>query len=216
MKILVVDDHVLIREALRAILGELDDKAVLIEAADARQAARCMAGHPDLELILLDLSLPDRDGFELLAEWHVRCPTVSVVVLSASRDRDDIVRALDLGASGFVPKSASRDVMLRAFELIFAGGVYVPPEALDRPRPPAHTDSLPPAFELGITERQREVLALMMQGKSNKVICRELDIAEATVKNHITPILKALKASSRTEAVIFAGALAPASSRRRG
>jgi DNA-binding NarL/FixJ family response regulator len=126
-------------------------------------------------------------------------------VLSASKDRDSVTKALDLGALGFIPKSASRAVMMSALQLVFAGGVYVPPEILQRPQkaPMSALVSAPMSpSELGLTERQIDVLALMMQGKSNKAVCRELDLAEATVKNHITAILRALKVTNRTEAVI--------------
>ena len=220
MKILVVDDHVLIREALRGVLTELRADAAIIEAPDSRQAMQRIAENPDLELILLDLNLPDRSGFEVLAELRERHPAISVVMLSASNDRDDIARALDLGALGFIPKSAQRAVMLGAFKLIFSGGIYVPPEILGRPHPaPAiqpRSGRPPSAAELGLTERQMDVLALMMQGKSNKAICRVLDLAEPTVKNHVTAILKALKVSNRTEAVIAAGALGLAPPRDAG
>jgi DNA-binding NarL/FixJ family response regulator len=170
-----------------------------------------IAENPDLELILLDLHLPDRSGFDVLAELRERHPAISVVVLSGSDERDHVARALDLGALGFIPKSAQREVMLSAFNLIFAGGIYVPPEILARretaPALPARPAKPVSAAELGLTERQMDVLALMMQGKSNKAICRVLDLAEPTVKNHVTAILKALKATNRTEAVIAAGAL---------
>jgi DNA-binding NarL/FixJ family response regulator len=125
------------------------------------------------------------------------------------------MKALDLGAIGFIPKSAKREVMLGAFNLIFAGGIYIPPEILDRRQvvPAAsQAGSTQPkrrvsAAELGLTERQMEVLILMMQGKSNKAICRVLDLAEQTVKIHVSAILKALKAQNRTEAVMAAAAL---------
>jgi DNA-binding NarL/FixJ family response regulator len=215
MKILVVDDHVLIREALRGVLRELKRDADIVEAANSRFAMQRVEENPDLELVLLDLNLPDRSGFDVLAELRERHPAISVVVLSASDDRDNVARALDLGALGFIPKSAQREVMLSAFKLIFAGGIYVPPEILARPQPPrpAPTLSADAAAKLGLTERQMDVLALMMQGKSNKAICRALDLAEPTVKNHVTAILKALNASNRTEAVIAAGALGLGSSR---
>jgi DNA-binding NarL/FixJ family response regulator len=210
MKILVVDDHVLIREALRGVLKELDAGVTVVEAPDSRQAMQRIAEHPDLALVLLDLNLPDRHGFEVLAELRDRYPAVSVIMLSASRDREDIAKALDLGALGFVPKSAQREVMLNAFKLVVSGGIYVPPEILTKPQrsalTPAPARPSSPA-ELGLTERQLDVLTLMMQGKSNKAICRALNVAEPTVKNHVTAILKALKASNRTEAVIAAGAL---------
>jgi DNA-binding NarL/FixJ family response regulator len=212
MKVLVVDDHVLIREALRGVLKELKGNAQILEAPDARNAKQRIADNADLELVLLDLHLPDGSGFDLLAELRERRPEVSVVMLSASNDRDDIARALKLGALGFIPKSAHRDVMLSAFKLIFSGGIYVPPEILaprDAPSIANQTAALPRgiAADLGLTDRQLDVLNLMMQGKSNKAICRALDLAEPTVKNHVTAILKALNASNRTEAVIAAGAL---------
>ena len=196
MKILVVDDHVLIREALRGLFRDLKPDAVVLEAADAAQAVARLAEQPDIALILLDLSLPDRDGLGLLAELRARHPAVSVVVLSGFADRANVMRALDQGALGFIPKSAGREVMTSALSLVFSGGVYIPPEILW---------SKPPA-DLGLTGRQVDVLALMMQGKSNKAICRRLDLAEATVKNHVTAILKALGVSNRTEAVLTASA----------
>lgn len=210
MKILLIDDHALIREALRGVIKELKSEATVIEAADWRQAMSHIEDGAEPDLILLDLQLPERDGLEILAELRERHPSIVVVVLSARQDRASVTRALELGAIGFIPKSASREVMLSALNLIFAGGMYIPPEILDRP-PSASPVTAPAgarvsATELGLTERQMDVLALMMQGRSNKLICRALDLAEATVKNHVTAILKALKASNRTEAVIAAAA----------
>jgi DNA-binding NarL/FixJ family response regulator len=209
MKILLVDDHVLIRDALRGVLKELAGDATVLEAADCRQAMRLIEAHPDLHLILLDLNLPDRDGFELLADLRKRYGTISLVVLSALNDRQNVVKALDLGALGFIPKSAPRDVMVNALRLIFAGGIYIPPEALGRPSKSRHSGAglgVSPA-DLGFTGRQIEVLALMMQGRSNKAISRILNVAEPTVKHHVTAILKALKVANRTEAVIAVGSL---------
>jgi DNA-binding NarL/FixJ family response regulator len=204
MKILVVDDHVLIREALRGLFRELKPDAVVFEAADAAQATALLAEQPDIALILLDLSLPDRDGLGLLAELRALHPAISVVVLSGFADRANVMRALDQGALGFIPKSAGREVMTSALSLVFSGGVYIPPEILASKSPTAKLQ-LPPS-DLGLTGRQGDVLALMMQGKSNKAICRRLDLAEATVKNHVTAILKALGVSNRTEAVLAASA----------
>jgi len=214
MKILIIDDHALIREALRGVIKEIKSEATIVEAADWRQALPHVEEGAEPDLILLDLQLPERDGLEILAELRERHPSIVVVVLSARQDRASVARALELGAIGFIPKSASREVMLSALNLIFAGAIYIPPEILDRPEPTAAQPVLttaPPgrrvtAAELGLTERQMDVLALMMQGRSNKLICRALELAEATVKNHVTAILKALKASNRTEAVIAATA----------
>jgi DNA-binding NarL/FixJ family response regulator len=216
VKILAVDDHALIREALRGVLKELKSDATVLEASSCSQAMQVIAEHPDLELILLDLNLPDRDGFSVLTELGERYPEISVVVLSAQQDRGSVVRALDLGALGFIPKSGQREVMVSALQLVFAGGIYIPPEILARDEPSArqrdekqpatNRPSVSPA-DLRLTERQVDVLSLMMQGKSNKAICRVLNLAEPTVKNHVTAILKALEVSNRTEAVIAVGEL---------
>jgi DNA-binding NarL/FixJ family response regulator len=210
VKILVVDDHALIREALRGILNELKSGVSVLEASDCGQAMQLVAEHPDLKLILLDLNLPDREGFSVLAELRELYPGISVVVLSGQNDRSSVIKALDLGALGFIPKSGQREVMLGALQLVFAGGIYIPPEILTREEasaaPPqvakqTNRPRVSPA-DLGLTGRQLDVLALMMQGKSNKAICRVLNLAEPTVKNHVTAILKALEVSNRTEAVI--------------
>ena len=212
MKILIVDDHALIRDALRGVLKELAQEATVLEAADSRQAMHLVEANPDLHLILLDLNLPDRDGFAVLADLRRRHATISLVVLSASDDRDSILRAIDLGALGFIPKSAPHDVIVNALRLVFSGGVYIPPEALARTRTetreakPAAQRPMSPA-DCGLTERQIEVLALMMEGKSNKAISRLLDVAEPTVKHHVTAVLKALNVTNRTEAVIAVGSL---------
>jgi len=209
MKVLLVDDHVLIRDALRGVLRELTDQATVLEAANFGQAMCLIESHPDLHLILLDLNLPDRDGFATLADLRKRYATISVVVLSAFHDRDNIIRALDLGALGFIPKSAPREVMVNALRLVFAGGIYIPPEALavvENVERPVARRAVSPA-DVGFTERQMEVLALMMQGKSNKAISRILNVAEPTVKHHVTAILRGLKVANRTEAVIAVGSL---------
>jgi DNA-binding NarL/FixJ family response regulator len=203
MKILVVDDHVLIREALRGLFRELKPDATVLEAEDASRTTELLVEQPDIALILLDLNLPDRDGLVLLAELRARHPGIPVIVLSGFPDRANVVRALDHGAVGFIPKSAGREVMTSALNLVFSGGVYIPPEILGTPN--AATPQ-PSPTDLGLTERQVDVLALMMQGKSNKAICRLLELAEPTVKNHVTAILKTLGVSNRTEAVLAASA----------
>jgi DNA-binding NarL/FixJ family response regulator len=212
MQFLIVDDHVLIRESLRGVLAELRPEASIVEAADARETMRLVTADPDLALILLDLNLPDRDGFEVLTELRERYPTIPVVVLSGHHDRANVVRALDLGALGFIPKTAQRAVLANAISLVLSGGIYIPPEILVRRPPPASArpgGTSDPASrprtsprELGLTDRQVEVLALMMQGKSNKAIGRALDLAEPTVRNHVTAVLKALNVTNRTEAVL--------------
>jgi Response regulator containing a CheY-like receiver domain and an HTH DNA-binding domain len=213
MKILVIDDHVLIREALRGVLAELKDAVSVLEACDYHQAKPLIEQHADLNLVLLDLNLPDRDGFSVLTELRERYPAISVVVLSALQDRASVTRALDLGALGFIPKTTEREIILGALRLVFSGGVYIPAEILSReelpstPNPSADDLTQLRSIDLGLTTRQTEVLALMALGRTNKAISRTLNMAEPTVKNHITAILKALKVSNRTEAVITASKL---------
>src|SRR5262249_31137803 len=156
-----VDDHVLIREALRGVLKELKGDATVLEASDSRQALALVAEHADLGLMLLDLNLPDRDGFAVLSEVRSRYPAVSVVVLSGQHDRSSVVKALDLGALGYIPKSGQREVMVSALQLVFAGGIYIPPEILLRTESPQTSPSAPARLrqgatpaELGLTGRQ--------------------------------------------------------------
>jgi DNA-binding NarL/FixJ family response regulator len=209
MKILVVDDHALIREAVHGVLKKLTRDAVILDASNCAQTVEAVASHPDISLILLDLNLPDRDGFSMLAELRERNPAVSVVVLSATQDRATVMKALDLGAMGYIPKSGRNEVMLSALQLVFAGGIYIPPEVLAREhlsQTAAGASGVGRAIvspaDLGLTDRQLDVLALMMQGKNNKLICQMLNLAEHTVKNHVGAIFKALKVTNRTEAVI--------------
>jgi DNA-binding NarL/FixJ family response regulator len=214
VKILLVDDHVLIRDAMRGVLREIDSSASVHEAQSGRQAEELIAQNPDISLVLLDMRLPDRDGLEMLATLRESHPAVAIVMLSAFCDRDNVLKSLDAGAQGFIAKTATRDVLLGALRLVLAGGVYIPPEILaSTPEPavpssPTMPDrSRPKPSDLGLTERQLDVLALMMQGKSNKLICRQLDLAEPTVKNHVSAILKALNVNNRTEAVLAVTAL---------
>ena len=213
MKVLLIDDHALIREALRGVFGDVRPTAEVFDAFGRAQALEVAQSHSDLDMIVLDLALPDGNGLDLLAELRSRLPRADVVVLSASNEPGVVAKALRLGAQGFIPKSASYAVMLAALQLVLAGGIYVPAEILAAVKDAVPGDQLAsqPAgaaelADLALTDRQREVLALLVQGKSNKIICRELQLAEPTVKNHITAILKALKVSSRTEAIVAVGA----------
>ena len=217
MKILVVDDHPLIRAAVRNVLTQIETDVAVHEAQNCPAALALVDAHPDFTLVLLDLHLPGMGGLDALSILRERYPEIPVVVLSAADDRDSVLQALDRGAMGFIPKSSSNDVMVSALRLVLAGGIYLPPEVLAVSSVDTAHATSPPAFptarpttapaDLGLTERQAQVLALMVQGKPNKLICRELGLAESTVKIHITAILKTLKVSNRTQAVIAAGRL---------
>lgn len=218
MKILVIDDHPLIREALRHVLAQLDSGLDLLEAADCDTGMEFAERHPDLDLVLLDLSLPGSSDLSALELFRRRFPAIPVVVVSARDEHDLVLGALDAGAMGFIPKTSSNSLMINALRLVLSGGVYVPPQALPGAEP-AHA-GVPPraarheegavavsAADLGLTERQADVLDLMLQGMPNKLICRELNLAEGTVKIHVTAILKALNVANRTQAVLAASRL---------
>jgi DNA-binding NarL/FixJ family response regulator len=133
-----------------------------------------------------------------------------VVVLSASEQPETVIRAIDGGAMGFIPKTSSSQLLIGALRLVLSGGIYLPQEVLRREQAIAPAAPLPagtPAQlrsprEIGLTDRQSQVLALVVQGKPNKLICRDLDLAEGTVKIHVSAILKALGVTNRTQAVI--------------
>jgi len=209
MNILVVDDHPLVIEALRHVLVKLDDQ---VEIAAARSAAEARGHYErlgEVDLLLIDLGLPGVDGFTLLDEVRSRAPALPVVVLSGSRRREDVMRALDRGAMGYIPKTSSSDVMLGALRLVLAGSVYLPPEAL------ASAESAEPGTRgsvqdiapqaLGLTARQIDVLKLMLEGKPNKGISRELGLSPSTVKIHVAAILKAFDVDTRAQVIVEAG-----------
>jgi DNA-binding SARP family transcriptional activator len=132
MKVLIVDDHTLIREALQTVLKQLQRETAIFEASNSREAIRIVEEHPDLGLILLDINLPDRDGFSVLGELRDRDATIPIIILSGSDDQDIVKRAFRLGALGFIPKNTEREVMLSAIELVLSGGIYIPSEILGR------------------------------------------------------------------------------------
>jgi len=218
LKILIIDDHPLIREALHHVLTVLDRKLDLLGAQNFAEAVAVADVNPDLKLILLDLGLPDIDGFDALAQLRERYPEAPVVVLSASEQPATVTRAIDSGAMGFIPKTSSNQLLIDALRLVLAGGVYLPLEVLrQHPATPGQalrgatgafrSGSTVSPHDIGLTARQASVLALMVQGKPNKLICRDLNLAEGTVKIHVTAILKALNVSNRTQAVIAVGKL---------
>ena len=210
LKVLIVDGHFLVREALCDLLKELESSAIFMEAADGHQAVQLAAEQDNIGLVLLGMNVPDRDDFTVLSRIRAHLPMASVVVLLDQPDRATVVKALNLGARGVISKSEKRQILIHALQLVFAGSIYIPREILIREEP----ESKP--ANVNLTDRQLDVLVLMMQGKCNKAICRDLQLAVPTVKNHVTAILKALNVSNRTEAVIAAGVrgwLSPRSNR---
>lgn len=213
MKVLVVDDHPLVRDAVSGILAGLSSALEILEASDCAAGLAFARAHPDIDLVLLDLELPGSRRFDALDRFRREHPTLPVVILSMHRDRQAVRGAIERGAMGFIPKASPKEVIAGAVRLVLAGGVYLPPEALAEDGVAGAGEFALPADAprslsgLGLTPRQGQVLALIMQGKSNKEICRELGLADRTVKVHVTAVLSALRVSSRAKAVVAAGKL---------
>lgn len=205
MQFLVVDDHPLVREALASLLLSLRQGATVLQAATGADALAALDTAGSIDLVLLDLRLPDGSGLDLLRRIGTDHIGTAVVVLSGDLDRKTVQEALAAGAVGYIPKTEPHEIIAGALGLVLAGGVYVPPMALQpaaAARPPSMAAAGASPSDLGLTGRQLEVLALLMQGRNNKLICRALGLAEPTVKNHVSAILRALGVDSRTEAVL--------------
>lgn len=194
---------------MRLVLSSMDASHEIMEAGDYPEAlARTESlarGAPEagLDLILLDLNMPGMPWGEGLERLKAAARDVPIVVLSASDDRRVVMRAVRMGAAGYIPKTSSSQGMMKALELVLRGGVYLPPAMLDDAAATEPSDSPGPV----LTPRQREVLSLLAAGKSNKEIARMLDLSEGTVKLHVTAILKALGVANRTSAVVAASQL---------
>jgi DNA-binding NarL/FixJ family response regulator len=208
MRILVVDDHPLMAEALEVAMRALD-RATDVETVGNLRAAIARAEQAGFDLCLLDLGLPDCSGLEALEKMRASLPALPVVVVSGSDDTRSVLRALDLGAMGYIPKTSPRDVLLGAVRLVASGGIYVPMEALrareaGEPAPASTAAASRTAADLGLSARQWEVLGLLLKGLPNKLIARKLDISENTTKIHVSAVLRALGVSSRTQALLAA------------
>jgi len=207
-RILMVDDHVMVRKGVRLLLSEQGLACELLEADSCAAALTFLAGNDQVDWVLLDLGLPDAVGVEALVQLRARFPQVPVVVVSAAEDRALVLECINHGAMGFIVKSTTSAVFVNALRLVFAGGIYLPPAVLgqhlpDRLAPPgmATAGNESSLAATGLTERQLQVLALMVRGLPNKTIARRLHLAEATVKNHIAASLKAFGAKNRTQAL---------------
>ena len=198
MRVLVVDDHPLILEALAQLLPQLAPGTEVRVARDRASAETALDDDPDIDLVLLDLALPGTRGLDFLADLQLDYPGVPVVVLSATHDRATVAAAMAAGARGFIPKTANPRALQDALGQVMNGRLYLAEEIGGEPG----GDGVHVApRELGLTLRQADVLKLLVQGKPNKLICRDLRLSEGTVKVHVSAILKALRVHTRTQAV---------------
>jgi len=232
MKVLLIDDHPLILTALQNVIQGMGSGVSVVGVAGARAAREALAADGSFDLVLLDLRLGDADGFDVLVELRNGWPAIPVVVVSASDRSADVIRAIDLGAMGFVPKRASNETLTEALKVVMSGGIYVPPMTMGdvdggmagaaTGRDGAGSHTWPPGMDaptalagFKLTPRQTDVLGLLLRGQSNKLIARELDLSVETVKDHVAAVLRALGVNSRTQAVLAVsqmssqGAIAP-------
>ena len=210
MKYLIVDDHALVAGALTLLLEDRDPEADVHTAATADAALELVDREGDADLLILDLSLPGVTGTDLMEEFARRQPMLKILVVSGLADQESIMRVLQLGAAGFVPKSLDTELLSSAIDFVLKGGVYIPSKLLTESQKDGFftrtaarlkaPESAPPH----LTDRQLDVLAQLAKGAPIKRICRELDLSEGTVKTHVAAIYRSFGASNRTEALIAA------------
>lgn len=203
MRILLADDHPLFREGIKPLLQKLDAHVEIIEAKDYPSAFEAARQAAELDLALIDLYMPGIDAREGIARFRAAFPDVPLIILSASERPDDIQQLLAMGALGYITKSLPSDIILYALRLVLAGGVYLPPSLLGG-KSLAERDTGSSGQKVNLTQRQREVLRELAQGKSNRQIAEALRVTEGTVKIHLATIFRLLNVSNRTEAVVVA------------
>ena len=200
MKILVVDDHALVREGLRQVLKGLEENLEVLQAGNCEQAFVLAHRHGDLDLVLLDYHLPDMNGLDALAIFGERHPELPIVLLSGSANTQMMRQVLQAGAAGFVTKSCVSDELLRAVRSVLDGDIYLPQELTSSP-PPSQQD---PAGRPLLTQRQDLVLRCLLDGLANREIAEQLHVSEETVKTHVAAILRHFDVQNRTQAVVAA------------
>jgi DNA-binding NarL/FixJ family response regulator len=215
LRVLLADDHEMVRIAMRYALGGIADSIEWLEASDAKQAEQALERESQLDLALLDIHMPGSSELEWIRAIRRAYPTLPLLVMSATEDAGLVRALIDLGVAGFIPKSDPSAVILQAVRLVLAGGTYAPLRLLSQspaassPRAPGNVPTI-----AGLTSRQREVLALLARGLPNKLIARQLGLSESTVKVHLLAIYRVLAVRNRTEAVVAAQAFVALESRR--
>jgi DNA-binding NarL/FixJ family response regulator len=201
-KFVIADDHPLFRGALKQALAGFSEDTAILEAGDFDSAKALIIGNDDVDLVLLDLSMPGASGLSGLVSLRGVHPAVPMVVVSAHDDPETIRRALELGASGFISKSASMEEIRGGIETVLAGGISAPVGIdLGVERDPEISDLIKRLQSL--TPQQTRVLSMLAEGLLNKQIAYELDVSEATIKAHVSAVLQKLGVDSRTQAVIL-------------
>ena len=200
MNIMLVDDNPLFLEGVRMVLQKLDEQVHIQSCGSCEEALTRL--DDEYDLILLDINLPGISGLDGLQQIRHRSPATPLVVMSASEDRNKVMQAIEQGARGYIPKSSTPDIILTALQLVLSGGVYLPMAILDEVNSPQAKTTK--ADGQSLTPRQVEVLKLLAEGHSNKAIGNQLNLAENTVRVHVSAILRFLDVSNRTEAGVAA------------
>ena len=211
MNVLTVDDHSVFRAGLGPVLKRLDPNVRLFEAYDFNSALRLAADNPELDLILLDLLMPGMDAFEGLTAIRHIVPHVPLVVVSMIEDRQDVLRAVELGALGYIPKTAGLDEMYEALRQVLSGAIYLPPAILrmtratgaNRPAAAGTASSSDKAWN-ALTRRQRDVVEFLARGLTNSEIADQLGLSESTIRVHVSTILERLRLNNRTQVAVWA------------
>jgi DNA-binding NarL/FixJ family response regulator len=204
LKILVVDDHALVREGLRQVLKGLDPDVIVLEAGSCMRAFELASEHADLDLVLLDYHLPDMNGLEALDVFSHQHPELPIIVLSGSVNPNVMRQVMHKGAAAFLTKSGLSDELLSVTRLVLSGEVYIPPELMAAARNASIDLATAGITTPQFTPRQEEVLTMLLDGFTNKEISRMLSLSEETVKNHVTAILRGFGVQTRTQAVLAA------------
>ncbi|MBS4773697.1 MAG: response regulator transcription factor [Proteobacteria bacterium] len=202
MKILIADDHALFRDGLSMNLEKLAPHAVISQAANFTQALKIAAAEPKLNLIIIDLDMPDMKWEDGLRELQKAAPNSRIVIISASDENKNVKKALELGVSGYISKRMDTKLLNSALKLIIDGGTYLPPSVMEAGNSVENLGRRTNGKHL--TARQSEVLSYVAEGMSNKQIAYEMGVSEATVKLHINALLRAVGATNRTQAVVIA------------
>ncbi len=208
MRTLLVDDHALFREGLALLITHSFPAMQLTQAGTLAEALARLTHGDGVELVLLDLTLPDSQGLDGLTRVREAAPATTVVVLSADDAPDTVLAAIDFGAAGFIPKTANAAAMREALQVVMGGGVALPSAVTLGTAPEAVATAALGAESLqGLSPRQLDVLHLLIRGRPNKLICRELALSESTVKTHLGAIFRKLEVNTRTQAVVAAARL---------
>ena len=202
MKILIADDHALFRDGLAMRLEQINPNIILHQAPTFSQAIKILDKEHNIDMVIVDLDMPDMRWEDGIEEIKKKAPNSSMVVISASEDIRNIRKILATGIKGYIPKRSEPKIMHNALKLILEGGTYIPPALIENSA--EHSASGYKGNGKTLTNRQSQVLDLIAQGKSNKQIAYEMGVSEATVKLHINALLRSLKVNNRTQAVVTA------------